>query len=87
VPKPLVIQEFAQRGRLRQDFNLYTLYHPAIDNQGRATTGYSTTYNEEKMLVAKNSTSGHASAIASSLPYAIGCKILSFVKNLEKQED
>ncbi|AFZ19401.1 glycosyl hydrolase [Allocoleopsis franciscana] len=52
----------ALKGTLR-DFHLYTLYHPALDNQGRSTTGYSTTYNKQKKLVAKNSTQGHVSAL------------------------
>ncbi|MBD3560902.1 hypothetical protein H6S82_18895 [Planktothrix sp. FACHB-1355] len=51
------------------DFNLYTLYHPAIDNQGISTTGYSTNYKDISMLVAKNDRSGLASALASSLPF------------------
>lgn len=76
----------ALKGTLK-DFNLYTLYHPAIDNQGRATTGYSTTYNGEKMLVAKNSTSGHASAIASSLPFKAGMISNGFVGRSDGWQD
>lgn len=61
------------------NFKLYTLYHPALDNQGRSTTGYSTTYKGIQMLVAKNSTSGTASALASSLPFKQGMMSNGFV--------
>lgn len=76
----------ALKGTLK-DFNLYTLYHPAIDNEGRSTTGYSTTYNGEKMLVANNSTSGHASAIASSLPFKAGMISNGFVGRSDGWQD
>jgi glucoamylase len=69
------------------DFNLYTLYHPAIDNEGRATTGYTTTYNGKKMLVAKNSTSSHASALASSLPFQTGMMSNGFVGHSDGWQD
>ena len=68
----------ALKGTLR-DFHLYTLYHPALDNQGRSTTGYSTTYNKQKMLVARNSTQGHVSALLSSLPFQAGRMSNGFV--------
>jgi glucoamylase len=69
------------------NFNLYTLYHPAIDNEGQATTGYSTTYNGKKMLLAKNSTSGHASALASSLPFKAGMMSSGFVGHSDGWQD
>lgn len=69
------------------DFNLYTLYHPAIDNQGRASTGYSTSYNGKTMLVAKNAKSGHASAIASSLPFKPGMTSTGFVGRSDGWQD
>jgi glucoamylase len=69
------------------DFNLYTLYHPAIDNEGQATTGYSTTYKGTKMLVAKHSTSSHASALASSLPFKAGMISTGFVGHSDGWQD
>jgi glucoamylase len=69
------------------NFNLYTLYHPAIDNEGQATTGYSTTYNGKQMLVAKNSTSGHASALASSLAFKAGMMSSGFVGHSDGWQD
>ncbi len=69
------------------NFNLYTLYHPAIDNEGQATTGYSTTYNGKQMLLAKNSTSGHASALASSLPFKAGMISSGFVGHSDGWQD
>lgn len=51
------------------DFRLYTLYHPAIDNQGWATTGYRASPAGIPILVAKNPDSGNASALVSSLPF------------------
>ncbi|HEY9610269.1 glycoside hydrolase family 15 protein [Allocoleopsis sp.] len=69
------------------DFNLYTLYHPAIDNEGQATTGYSTTYKGRKMLVAKNSSSGQASALASSLPLKAGMMSNGFVGHSDGWQD
>jgi len=69
------------------NFNLYTLYHPAIDNEGQATTGYSTTYNGKKMLMAKNSTSGHASALASSLAFKAGMMSSGFVGHSDGWQD
>ena len=68
----------ALKGTL-SNFNLYTLYHPALSNDGRSTTGYSTIYNGAKMLIAKNSTSGHTSALASSLPFKAGMRSNGFV--------
>lgn len=68
----------ALRGTLG-NFKLYTLYHPALDNQGQATTGYSTSYKGMQMLVAKNSTSGIASTLASSLPFKKGMMSNGFV--------
>lgn len=61
------------------DFHLYTLYHPAINNQGNATTGYTSTYHHQTMLVAKHSDSGMASALASSLPFQKGMISNGFV--------
>ncbi len=69
------------------DFNLYTLYHPALDNEGRATTGYTTTYNGTKMLVAKHSTSGYASALASSLHFKAGMISNGFVGHSDGWQD
>ncbi len=69
------------------NFNLYTLYHPAINNEGQATTGYSTTYNRKKMLVAKNSASGYASALASSLPFKAGMMSNGFVGHSDGWQD
>jgi glucoamylase len=69
------------------NFNLYTLYHPAIDNEGQATTGYSTTYHGKQMLLAKNSTSGHASALASSLPFKAGMMSSGFVGHSDGWQD
>ena len=69
------------------NFNLYTLYHPAINNEGQATTGYSTTYNGTKMLVAKNSASGYASALASSLPFKAGMMSNGFVGHSDGWQD
>ncbi len=68
----------ALRGTLG-NFKLYTLYHPAIANQGQATTGYSTTANGTPMLVAKHSTGGQATALASSLPFKPGMMSSGFV--------
>ncbi|MCT7952399.1 glucan 1,4-alpha-glucosidase [Ancylothrix sp. C2] len=47
------------------DFNLYTLYHPAISNQGRNTTGY----HRQNFLFATNEKTAHTSALTSSLPF------------------
>jgi glucoamylase len=69
------------------NFNLYTLYHPAIDNEGQATTGYTTTYNGKQMLLAKNSTRGHASALASSLPFNAGMMSSGFVGHSDGWQD
>lgn len=69
------------------DFNLYTLYHPALSNQGQATTGYSTTYNGMNMLVAKNSTSSEATALASSLPFKAGMMSNGFVARSDGWQD
>ena len=76
----------ALKGTL-SNFNLYTLYHPAIDNEGQATTGYSTTHNGKQMLLAKNSTSGHASALASSLPFNAGMMSSGFVGHSDGWQD
>ncbi len=76
----------ALQGTLR-NFNLYTLYHPALSNQGRATTGYSTTYNGKKMLVAKNPTNSEASALASSLPFKAGMMSNGFVGRSDGWQD
>jgi glucoamylase len=76
----------ALKGTLR-NFNLYTLYHPAIDNQGRSTTGYTSTYNNKQMLVANNSTSGYASALASSLPFKTGMISNGFVGHSDGWQD
>ena len=76
----------ALRGTL-SNFNLYTLYHPALSNQGQATTGYSTSYNGTTMLVAKNSTSGQASALASSLPFKAGMISNGFVGHSDGWQD
>ncbi len=69
------------------NFNLYTLYHPAIDNEGQATTGYNTIHNGKQMLVAKNSTSGHASALASSLAFKAGMMSSGFVGHSDGWQD
>ena len=69
------------------DFNLYTLYHPAIDNEGQATTGYSTTYKGTKILVAKNAKSGHASALTSSLPLQVDMMSNGFVGHSDGWQD
>jgi len=76
----------ALKGTL-SNFNLYTLYHPAIDNEGQATTGYSTTYNGKQMLVAKNSTRGNSSALASSLPFNAGMMSSGFVGHSDGWQD
>ncbi len=69
------------------DYSLYTLYHPALSNQGRSTTGYSTTSNGTKMLVAKNLTSNEASALASSLPFKSGMMSTGFVGHSDGWQD
>jgi len=69
------------------DFHLYTLYHPALSNEGQSTTGYTTTYKAMKMLVAKNSTSSHASALASSLPFNAGMISNGFVGHSDGWQD
>lgn len=69
------------------DFNLYTLYHPAIDNQIVSNTGYSTTYQGIPMLVAKNPRNGMASAIASSLPFKAGMISNGFVGKSDGWQD
>jgi glucoamylase len=69
------------------DFHLYTLYHPALSNEGQSTTGYTTTYKAMKMLVAKNSTSRHASALASSLPFKAGMISNGFVGHSDGWQD
>jgi glucoamylase len=69
------------------DFDLYTLYHPALANEGQATTGYSTTYNGTKMLVAQNSTRGYASALTSSLPFKAGMMSNGFVGHSDGWQD
>ncbi|MBD1937280.1 glycoside hydrolase family 15 protein [Microcoleus sp. FACHB-68] len=52
-----------------KDYNLYTLYHPAISNNGKATTGSHTTDNGKNILIAQNANSGETSALASSLNF------------------
>ncbi len=69
------------------DFHLYTLYHPAINNQGNSTTGYTTTYRNQTMLVAKHSDSGMASALASSLPFQKGMISNGFVGHSDGWQD
>ncbi|MEP0883927.1 glycoside hydrolase family 15 protein [Trichocoleus sp. ST-U3] len=69
------------------NFNLYTLYHPAIDNNEKATTGYSTTYKNIQMLIAKNPTSNQASALASSLGFKKGMMSSGFVGRSDGWQD
>lgn len=69
------------------DFNLYTLYHPAIANEGRSTTGYTTIHDGMPLLVAKNSTTGQASALASSLPFQDGMISSGFVAKSDGWQD
>lgn len=69
------------------DFDLYTLYHPALANEGQATTGYSTTYKGTKILVAKSSTRGYASALTSSLPFKADMMSNGFVGHSDGWQD
>ena len=76
----------ALRGTL-DNFKLYTLYHPAIGNDGKSTTGYNTTYKGIGMLIAKNSTNGMASALASSLNFQKGMISSGFVGHSDGWQD
>lgn len=58
----------ALKGTLK-DLKLYTLYHPALSNDGNSTTGYSLTAQGQTFLIAQNSKREETSALTSSLPF------------------
>jgi len=84
------------------DFNLYTLYHPALDNDGQATRGFTANYMGRPMLVAQNlpkdrrdehgntyrpAERGSASALASSLDFKSGMLSSGFVAASDGYQD
>jgi glucoamylase len=67
------------------DFNLYTLYHPALDDAGTATTASSMTVNGTLLFAAQHVVSagtldqGDASVLLTSLPFKAGMMSSGFV--------
>jgi glucoamylase len=91
----------ATRGTLG-DFILYTLLHPALDNDGQATTAYTGSFNGRPMLIARNTKKtrrdengnvyrpvelGSSSALASSLDFKPGMLSSGFVGTSDGYQD
>jgi glucoamylase len=67
------------------DFNLYTLYHPALDDDGVATTAQTVSLDSKPLLAAQNVRGrgfldqGSASVLVTSLPFRTGMLSSGFV--------